>query len=355
MTREFYIIKERVGYFDIAKGIGMILVIIGHLGVAPINHFIYSFHMPLFFFCAGYFLSQKMDIGSFIKKKARQLIIPYYFTCMILVCIVIIIDVIKGNTFDIVILDVIKWTISALYASGNREPFGIPRIGAIWFLWALFIGITIVRIMIDRLNKIFITLFAIAFLILGTYSSDIWWLPLSIQPAFCGILFVILGFYCNQIKLDFQMYKPIAFVLFVAWFCSSIYIETNMAKGVYSHGLFNYLVAIDGVYIFILLSKKIDSVLKNTKIRGILIFIGQNSLVIMCLHLLELNIIPWNKVIIYCTEIGINRLVVYLCVLSIKAIYLTLAVRFCYKSKVLKTIFMLKNYNEATSHKTTNK
>lgn len=37
---------------DIAKGIGIFLVVLGHFTVfaSPLYHYIYLFHMPLFFF-----------------------------------------------------------------------------------------------------------------------------------------------------------------------------------------------------------------------------------------------------------------------------------------------------------------
>ena len=40
---------------DIAKGIGILLVVLGHCAqvVAPIKQWIYSFHVPLFFLIAG--------------------------------------------------------------------------------------------------------------------------------------------------------------------------------------------------------------------------------------------------------------------------------------------------------------
>ena len=46
---------KRVGYVDIAKGIGIILVVMAHNDFALISPFahklIYSFHMPMFFSC----------------------------------------------------------------------------------------------------------------------------------------------------------------------------------------------------------------------------------------------------------------------------------------------------------------
>lgn len=50
------LIKKREQWADILKGIGAILVVIGHLVLYEGNAkvYIYSFHMPLFFFISGY-------------------------------------------------------------------------------------------------------------------------------------------------------------------------------------------------------------------------------------------------------------------------------------------------------------
>ena len=38
--------EQRIEYFDIAKGILILLVVIGHIfETGPINQFVYSFHM----------------------------------------------------------------------------------------------------------------------------------------------------------------------------------------------------------------------------------------------------------------------------------------------------------------------
>ena len=48
--------KKRIAYIDKAKGVAILLVILGHCCGSveePINRFILSFHMPLFFFLSG--------------------------------------------------------------------------------------------------------------------------------------------------------------------------------------------------------------------------------------------------------------------------------------------------------------
>lgn len=63
-----------------AKGIGIILVIIGHLlydsRFPNINKYIYSFHMPLFFVLSGFV--QKNEIKEdYIKKRTDRLLLPF--------------------------------------------------------------------------------------------------------------------------------------------------------------------------------------------------------------------------------------------------------------------------------------
>lgn len=50
-------IKSRDIAVDVAKGIGILLVILGHLK-NPLMDFIYAFHMPLFFFVSGMFVKK---------------------------------------------------------------------------------------------------------------------------------------------------------------------------------------------------------------------------------------------------------------------------------------------------------
>ena len=50
--------NKRVTYIDIAKGLAILCVIIGHttqyIDIGIINPFVFSFHMPLFFVLSGW-------------------------------------------------------------------------------------------------------------------------------------------------------------------------------------------------------------------------------------------------------------------------------------------------------------
>lgn len=72
-------LTTRIGWVDTAKGIGLLCVILGHLSIPLVDTVVYFFHMPLFFFLSGFvFSGGKYDFSTFLKKKARSLVIPYF-------------------------------------------------------------------------------------------------------------------------------------------------------------------------------------------------------------------------------------------------------------------------------------
>jgi fucose 4-O-acetylase-like acetyltransferase len=85
---------ERKTWVDIARGIGIFLVVFAHAlrglfrsGILPetpllemIDAFIYTFHMPLFFFLSGLFVQSvyKGTIRKFLRGKVGRLLYPYF-------------------------------------------------------------------------------------------------------------------------------------------------------------------------------------------------------------------------------------------------------------------------------------
>ena len=91
---------------DIAKGIGIILVVLGHvITLKSINSFIYYFHMPLFFFISGealhYSYKNNITLKDFIKKRAKTILTPYFVFSIICFLYWIIIERKIRNQFDI--------------------------------------------------------------------------------------------------------------------------------------------------------------------------------------------------------------------------------------------------------------
>ncbi|MGC4017981.1 MAG: acyltransferase family protein [Muricomes sp.] len=283
-------------YFDIAKGIAMICIIIGHLGIVEINSFVFTFHVPVFFLISGFFLNDKLTLSQYVKQKKSQLLIPYMVTCIFTIIGATLSGIMTTRSTENVVESIKTWTIASIYGSGTIEytsPFYIKQIGALWFLLALFTALIIVRYFMSYQYGAIAILFITY---VGYKTTEFIWLPFSIQAGMTASLFIYMGFLFKKHKIfDRTIPAPILGVMVAIWlfcivFCGKFY----MVRNYYGSGFLDILGALCGSYLVIMLSKSIEN---NTKyISGILNFYGKNSLFMMCFHAFELNIISWNWV-----------------------------------------------------------
>lgn len=87
--------KQRIGYLDIAKGIGILLMIFGYIDrVGVVQTWIYSFHAPLFFIVSGIivFKQNKRNI-----KKVKGLLYPYFMFSLITIIYIFISELIMHH------------------------------------------------------------------------------------------------------------------------------------------------------------------------------------------------------------------------------------------------------------------
>lgn len=73
-------LSQRNIEMDILKGLGIILVVMGHYYLPFVWFTPYSFHMPLFIFASGYFYNPKYENTPLLllKKRAKSLLLPYF-------------------------------------------------------------------------------------------------------------------------------------------------------------------------------------------------------------------------------------------------------------------------------------
>lgn len=288
--------QSRIDYLDIAKGFAMICIVMGHLGIDRLNSFVYTFHVPIFFLISGYFLTDKLSVPAFVKKKARQLLIPYAVTSFFIIAGVTLRDVIETKGFENVVYNVKTWTIAALYGSGTieyQEPFYIKQIGAIWFLLALFFALIIVRFSMNWRYG-FIGVAVLAYV--GYKTTTMVWLPWSVQAGMTAAVFVYIGFMAGKYRLPEKKTHPaVLSVLAGIWlicilFCGRMYVVRNH----YENGLLDVLGALAGSYIVVLLCEKAERY--TNYIAKYLKFLGRNSLLFLCCHAVEQQVIPWGFV-----------------------------------------------------------
>lgn len=77
--------SEQWKWVDIAKGIGIILVLLGHFNIPDtLRVEIYTFHIPLFFFLSGVVFNGHKPINRFLGDEAKRMIVPYYRALLLL-------------------------------------------------------------------------------------------------------------------------------------------------------------------------------------------------------------------------------------------------------------------------------
>ena len=318
---------KRQDWPDVAKGICIISIILGHLGAAEINRIVYLYHIPVFFLIAGYFL-KKTEEKQFIKKKARRLLVPYAVTSMIICFLAAIKAVISGASIKGVLL---PWIGAALYGAGDdwQKPFVIKGIGAIWFLWALFFGLIIVNHFVER-RYYHAVIAVIAFLGWVSFDRTGIWLPLSVQGGMLASLYILVGYECSKRKLSVDDINiPIFIVLFLImlfgiWNFHGLWLVHNY----FGNGWFDFFISLAAAGVVLKLSQMIC---KMGWLKNMLVFFGKNSLLILCAHLIELKMLPFKTLINMIAGDSISKPVFALLLLvAVKFIYIV-AVVICFE------------------------
>lgn len=289
---------------DIAKGIAMISIILGHLSVRKINCFVFTYHIPIFYLITGYFLFgiEKYNFKKFVGKKARGLLVPYYIACLFIIVLSIPINIHYGEDVK---KQVIRWVIASLYAAGDSytEPFIIPGIGAIWFLWATFWGSIIMYLLIKKKSGVRVGAILVLFVICY-WSRRICWFPLSIQAGGCSVLFMYIGWLYHKeeknikqllgvISVEAKVFLVIivfsVWISFIRNFSSFWLVHCDVGQGIR-----DICASICACICVLLISRQLDN--KSKYIGSWCAYLGRYSLLILIVHIIELNLVPYWRI-----------------------------------------------------------
>lgn len=243
----------RLPYMDVAKGMGILCVIIGHMGNETINCIIFSFHMPLFFLISGYFLSNRLTPKEVYRKRFKQLIKPYIYTCIAVVSIIGIKNLLNfflgKETGKTVIKDIIKWGYASFYGAGtfHESPIKVIPIGAIWFLLAMIWGTSMTQY---ARTKRYPTIWIVGIALIGYFSSEFIWLPWSIQAAMTATVFIYMGTLLKEKEMLENNTTPLFAVSLLTWINEIAHGTSNLSivKNFYPNGVFDFIGGVQGLY-----------------------------------------------------------------------------------------------------------
>lgn len=283
-------LSKRLDYIDIFRGIGIVIMILGHIGYGGwFDKFIHAFHMPMFFWISGFFYKGGGNVNEYIKKKAKALLVPYFTFAFLHFLVNLKNEFIINTLFHILII--------------NTE--GLPIAGALWFLTALFFT-DIIYFLLDKWNVKWIV---IPLVVVGSYSNRILGFPL---PWALSASFVGLGLYWegNFIKKNEDKFYRLLnmnwgqVLIFSGITTAFIFINgyVNMRTGNYAFIPLFWINATCSIFIGVSISKIFEKILGNKILGEWLIAIGRNSIVYVCL----------NQIVILCLTQILTSIPIYI-------------------------------------------
>lgn len=276
--------KGRSDTLDIAKGIGIILVIAGHTFWMNWCYPIYAFHLPLFFVISGMLIKETRvkKAGEFIYRQLKSTIYPF----IIMLCISLVIVFLIPYWRELITL---KKVMVDVYL-GSPD---CAQNSSLWYLicyfFASFYFVLFYKVLSNK-NFLQVTIFLILISIFVLLMPSLMRLlhlpanrlPLKMDTALVAAVFIGVGFWFREgIMKILSLSKNIIFLFclffmtIVTSYCNG---QSNMSSLLYGKMYWAYFPSAIVGLIFIL---SISHVFERMPIISkVLIFYGRSSLVI---------------------------------------------------------------------------
>jgi polysaccharide biosynthesis protein PslL len=290
--------QKRELWIDIAKGLGIITVVMGHSGNELAHHYFFWFHMPLFFILSGYIFKAHTNTSEFLlwlKKRTKQLLIPYISFAIIITVIKCGTDISKGN---LNILSLVKDSIHIVYGGQILKGY----YAVFWFITCLFLTQLVFALIVMRFKKIKTQLLivGIAYLFAHIESKLLAFhnilIPWSADVTLLAIVYYSFGFYTRRLLISiFQRHLTtivllIISIMFIVGNHFGIFTyELDLKNHIYNNLLLDLVIPLS----FATTICGISYWISKLPIAKIFATLGTMSLSIMYLHV-PLNIIGRN-------------------------------------------------------------
>lgn len=303
-------------YISIAKAIGIILMVVGHaISQNFAYRFIYIFHMPLFFFCSGYFyrVPTSLDgVRQFAVKRFRGLYWPFvkwgvlFLLFHNLFCTWKIYDPRTIDRYSL--LDHLNRLKSLIFTMTGQDQLIDP----FWFLKQLLLSSLLICIATFLLQKIkykdiVLCFFFILMAIVSKFFK--WGLPIlwDLSIIFLSTTFVFMGYLYRMVEKETvysnrNLILSSIIVLLVVWRYND-YLDMLWYNS--KNLLLLLFAAFVGIFMVLCISKKIE----RWPVKKLFYYIGNHTMIILVLHLLVFKI--GNLIKIYIYGFSLDRLADY--------------------------------------------
>lgn len=285
----------RYRYLDIARGLGIMLVIISH--AHGLSSYLINYYIPIFFVISGFTYHEGRSYTENIKKKAKRLLIPYFGYSFVLLAIYVglgrTMEETKSALFGILYSRFCLYDMST--HTDNVFLFTIAN-GAMWYLTAFFTASLVYHLVIDialknkrNLSLVFAGLTAATMLLAELPVL----LPWSIDIACVGAIFMMIGTLLERSGFYEKKYKLWQVLcIFVAYMLLSA-ANPGINMSVREYGVYErwsvplfILIGTSGSMLCIWVAQWIE----NTVIGTVVEYIGKNTIVLMAFHIFGLEV-----------------------------------------------------------------
>lgn len=173
----------RSGAIDAVRVAGILAVVAGHtLDTPAVRPLFYTWHVPLFFFLAGYFWSTRRGLGQEVRKRGRTLMLPYLTWFVLLAAAFVTLDPLLEST---------TWhRLFLLLHNGQRSAMPFTTF---WFVSVLFACCVLMR-MLSHLPAVWMWAIGIAAAVAGwLFGPQLAATPLSLGSALPCLIFILFG------------------------------------------------------------------------------------------------------------------------------------------------------------------
>lgn len=284
--------QKRTSWIDVARGIGIILVVYGHaLSADSLRFLIYSFHMPLFFLLSGLVFTYRpeQNVVAFLIKNTRSLLYPYGIFALISFVLWIM-------TREVSEAEAWRQFWSIFYGNGNDNLLAFNNL--LWFLPCLFItrlGFFTINKLTTKKEQIVILLFLSSLVgYLFSFLLPTLKLFFGIETALTAIVFLGGGFLLKTIlqKLNDRKRHILLAFFITAGLCLLFAVvnyqeygtQIDLRQNRLNNYIYFYLAAFSGTIATLMVSMVI-------RVNRVLEYIGRNSLIIFVWHLIMFSYI----------------------------------------------------------------
>ena len=267
--------NKRLDYVDIAKGIGLILVLCSHSDAFDLMWMMMDMCIPIFFFCSGYTFKMKGTLKESMTKKLKKLLVPYLFFNLVMFCVFC-----HFSLREIVGVLYSRYSLYPLDISPNVKFFTSGNY-PMWYLTSMIVSYFLFYLIVyfEKYKHAIILVYAI--LIVCFMKCPIL-LPWSIDTAPLTALLIYTGMKVRKHDLiSIDLYQVLFVVLlYVGLRCVGG--DLNISVRVYGTSVAIYfLLAVIAPFVVLWGSR----CLEGTFVGKCFLILGQHSLTIFCIEI----------------------------------------------------------------------